>query len=134
MVAAGFLTHYLSGPLPYVRFRSDCSYSQAVPPYSLPPSPLPLPPFFLSCPGQRNRQRRALQQFALNVHFKHSDLTWPDLTWPSKDEKDICPYWFVLEFTSSICNFQIAANIKNTASVVQCSLKIFSVFFKWMRK
>ena len=42
-----------------------------------------------SCPGQSNRwrpvgtcarDRRALQQqLALNVHVKHSDLTWPDL-------------------------------------------------------
>ena len=26
------------------------------------------------------RDRRALQQLALKVHVKHSDLTWPDLT------------------------------------------------------
>ena len=38
---------------------------QAVRPYSLPP--------FCSCPGQRNRRRRALQQLALNVHVKR----WP---------------------------------------------------------
>ena len=27
--------------------------------------------------GTRTRDRRALQQLALNVHVKHSDLTWP---------------------------------------------------------
>ena len=30
-------------------------------------------PLFFSC----TRDRRALQQLALNVHVKHSDLTWP---------------------------------------------------------
>ena len=29
------------------------------------------------------RDRWALQKLALNVHIKHSDLTWPDLTWPA---------------------------------------------------
>ena len=54
---------------------------QAVPPYSLPPF------FFLSRTEEPvsastcTRDRRALQQFALNVHVKHwPDLTWPDLT------------------------------------------------------
>ena len=28
------------------------------------------------CPGQRNQDRRALQQLALNVHVKHSYLCW----------------------------------------------------------
>ena len=32
--------------------------------------------------GTCAHHRRALQQLALNVHVKHSDLTWPDLTWP----------------------------------------------------
>ena len=33
--------------------------------------------------GTCARDRRALQQLALNVHVKHwPDLTWPDLTWP----------------------------------------------------
>ena len=46
------------------------------------------PPIFFSCPGQEPtkagtcaRDRRALQQLALNVHVKHSDLTWPDHIW-----------------------------------------------------
>ena len=30
--------------------------------------------------GTCARDRRALQQLALNVHVKHTDLTWPDLT------------------------------------------------------
>ena len=54
---------------------------QAVPAYSLPP-PL-LPPSFFSLsrteePAKAStcaRDRRALQQLALNVHVKHSDLT-----------------------------------------------------------
>ena len=37
-------------------------------------SPLLPPPL-----GTCARDRRALQQFALNVHVKHSDLTWPDI-------------------------------------------------------
>ena len=53
---------------------------QAVPPYFLPP---PLYFVFLSRTeesskaGTRAHDRRALQQLALNVHVKHSDLTWP---------------------------------------------------------
>ena len=43
---------------------------QAVPP----PPLLPFP--FFPVPD-----RRALQQLALNVHVKHSDLNWPDLSW-----------------------------------------------------
>ena len=45
-----------------------------------------LPPFFLSQTeepanaGTCARDRGALQQLALNVHAKHSDLTWPDVT------------------------------------------------------
>ena len=48
----------------------------------------PSPPFFFSSPGQElamagtsARDRRALQQHVnpVNVHAKHSDLTWPDL-------------------------------------------------------
>ena len=63
------------------RFRSDCSYSLV--PANAGGPPL-LPPPCFSCPGQRNkastcaRDRRALQQLALNVHVIHSDLTWPD--------------------------------------------------------
>ena len=30
--------------------------------------------------GTCTHDRHALQQLALNVHVKHSDLTWPDLT------------------------------------------------------
>ena len=54
---------------------------QAVLSYSLPPPP---PFFFLSWTeepvkaGTCARDRRALQQLALNVHVKHTDLT---LTW-----------------------------------------------------
>ena len=63
------------------RFRSDCSYPpvQAVPPL------LPSPFFSLSRTeetakaGTCAHDRRALQQLALFVHVKHSDLTWPDL-------------------------------------------------------
>ena len=50
----------------------------AVPPYSFPPF------FFLSRTeelvkaGTCAHDRRVLQWFALNVHIKHSDLTWPD--------------------------------------------------------
>ena len=50
----------------------------------VPPSSSPLL-FFLSQTeepakaGTCARDRRALQQLALNVHVKHSDLTWPDL-------------------------------------------------------
>ena len=47
-------------------------------------SPLltPLPLLFYPVPDRgtsKGRDRRALQQLALNVHVKHSDLTWPDL-------------------------------------------------------
>ena len=52
-------------------------------------SPLTPSPFFFLFQTEKpvrastcTRDRRALQQFALNVHVKHSDLTWPDLTWP----------------------------------------------------
>ena len=56
---------------------------QAVPLLPLPPPPPPLPPpfFFLSWTkepvkaGTYARDRRALQQLALNVHVKQSDLT-----------------------------------------------------------
>ena len=63
------------------RFRSDCSYSlvQTVPP---PPPHAPSPLFFplsrteeQAKTGTCARDRRALQQLALNVHVKHSDLT-----------------------------------------------------------
>ena len=40
------------------------------------------PPFFSPLPAKAStcaRDRRALHQLALNVHVKHSDLTWPDL-------------------------------------------------------
>ena len=46
--------------------------------------PLTPSPFFLSRTeepakaGTCARDRRALQQLALNVHVKHSDLTWPN--------------------------------------------------------
>ena len=56
---------------------------QAIPPCSLPP-----PFFFLSWAeklakaGTCARDRRALQQLALNVHVKHSDLTWPHESGP----------------------------------------------------
>ena len=49
------------------------------------PSPPPPPLFFLSRKDEQPKagtcahDRRALQQHALNVHVKHSDLTWPDL-------------------------------------------------------
>ena len=39
------------------------------------------------CYGTCARERRALQQLALNVHFKHSELTW---------------MWFCLDFQSNI--------------------------------
>ena len=57
---------------------------QAVPPYSL-------SLFFLFRTGEPAkagtcaRDRRALQQLALNVHVNHSDLTWPDLTWSNSN-------------------------------------------------
>ena len=35
---------------------------------------------FTAKAGTCARDRRAPQQLALNVHVKHSDLTWPDLT------------------------------------------------------
>ena len=57
------------------RPRSDCLYSLVTArPYSLPP-----PPLFSLVPdrGTCARDRRALQLLALNVHVKHSDLTWP---------------------------------------------------------
>ena len=53
---------------------------------SPPPPPPPPPPYlcFLSRTqepaksGTCARDRRALQQLVLNVHVKHSDLTWPN--------------------------------------------------------
>ena len=30
--------------------------------------------------GTCAHDRRALEKLAMNVHIKHSDLTWPDLT------------------------------------------------------
>ena len=47
---------------------------------------LPPPFFFLSQTEEPTKagtcahERRALQQLALNVHVKHSDLTWPQGT------------------------------------------------------
>ena len=49
---------------------------------------LPPPFFFLSQTeepakaGTYVRDRHVLQQLVLNVHVKHSDLTWLDLLWP----------------------------------------------------
>ena len=76
---------HMQGPAYYI-FRSDCSYSLV--PASAGGSPLLPPSFFLSRieepakAGTCACDRRALQQLALNVHIKHSDLTWPDLTGP----------------------------------------------------
>ena len=63
------------------RFWSDCSYS-LVPASAGGPPLLPPPLFFLFRTEEPTKastcahDRRALQQFALNVHVKHSDLTW----------------------------------------------------------
>ena len=68
--------------LPVLSCTRQCRWSP------LTPSPLtPSPPFFSlsrtkepAKVGTCAHERRALQQLALNVHVKHSDLTWPDLT------------------------------------------------------
>ena len=52
---------------------------QAVPPYSLPPCFFKSQTEEVAKAGTCARDRRALQQLALNVQVKHSDLTWPDL-------------------------------------------------------
>ena len=58
-----------------------------------------------SCPRQRNRRRCVLQQLALNVHIKHSDLTWPDLTWPNGTYRHTFPCWAVwIRCNSCTCN------------------------------
>ena len=67
-----------SPPPACYRFRSDRLYR---PVQSYSPPPLTPPPFFFfPCPRQRSTctcacDRRALQQLALNVRVKHSDLT-----------------------------------------------------------
>ena len=56
--------------------------------------PYSLPPPFFSCLGQRTcaRGRRTLQQLALNVHVKHSDLTWP-LNYDLKSSRKHLSLW-----------------------------------------
>ena len=61
-------------PIPFGMLVLPCTrHYRRFPPYP--------PPSLFPCPGQRNRRapctrdRRALQQLALNVHVKHSDLT-----------------------------------------------------------
>ena len=79
---------YIYVPSACYRFRSDCSYSLV--PASAGGAPLtpPLTPHLFSFLSQTEEpanagtcacDRRALQQLALNMHVKHSDLTWPDL-------------------------------------------------------
>ena len=69
---------HLKPPSACYRFRSDCSYSLV--PASAGGPPLTPFPLFFPVPdrGTGAHARRALQQLALNVHVKHSDLTWPD--------------------------------------------------------
>ena len=57
---------------------------QAVPPYFRPHFIFLSWTEELAFAGTCARDRHALQQLALNVHVKHSELTWPDLTWPEQ--------------------------------------------------
>ena len=72
---------------------------QAVPPYSLPHfmflSWTEEPAFVGTCAHDRH----ALQQLALNVNIKHSELTWPDLTWP---EQIANMFWKKLSFPHKV--------------------------------
>ena len=77
-----------------------------LPVHVLPPYSLPL--FFLL--GTSARDRRALQQLALNVHVKHSDLTWP-IVFAGKGEVIFKNKFFNLNFKYLTIHIFIKRNI-----------------------
>ena len=94
----------MTAPSVCYRFRSDCSYSLVPASAGVPP---PTPPysltlFFLSRTeepakaGTCARDRRTLQQLALNVHVKHPDLTMTDRSDdPSLHERTLLPRSYI---------------------------------------